>query len=118
SLAVAAGQQPASGAAAQTAPKVVEVEKLRDNLFMLKGGGGNTAVFVRGCGCGGRGYEEPGVGPAVPGQNQGTDAETHHDHHQYAHARIPREWERRISSDRRGHRAREHRSKHAGDASV
>jgi cyclase len=27
--------------------KVVEVEKLRDNLFMLKGGGGNTAVFIR-----------------------------------------------------------------------
>ena len=38
-LAVAAYQQP-------PAPKVVEVEKLRDNLFMLKGGGGNTAVFV------------------------------------------------------------------------
>jgi cyclase len=29
-----------------TGPKVVEVEKLKDNLFMLKGGGGNTAVFV------------------------------------------------------------------------
>jgi glyoxylase-like metal-dependent hydrolase (beta-lactamase superfamily II) len=29
-----------------SAPKVVEVEKLKDNLFMLKGGGGNTAVFV------------------------------------------------------------------------
>ena len=28
------------------APKVVEVEKLKDNLFMLKGGGGNTAVFI------------------------------------------------------------------------
>ncbi len=28
-------------------PKVVEVEKLKDNLFILKGGGGNTAVFVR-----------------------------------------------------------------------
>ena len=28
------------------APMVVEVEKLKDNLFMLKGGGGNTAVFV------------------------------------------------------------------------
>src|ERR1700691_5609742 len=27
-------------------PRVVEVEKLKDNLFMLKGGGGNTAVFV------------------------------------------------------------------------
>jgi len=27
-------------------PKVIEVEKLKDNLFVLKGGGGNTAVFV------------------------------------------------------------------------
>src|SRR5678815_1692748 len=46
SMAVAASQQPAGNAAAQAAPKVVEVEKLRDNLFMLTGGGGNTAVFV------------------------------------------------------------------------
>jgi cyclase len=44
SLGVTAFQQPPAGA---NAPKVVEVEKLRDNLFMLKGGGGNTAVFVR-----------------------------------------------------------------------
>ena len=28
------------------APKVVDVDKLKDNLFVLKGGGGNTAVFV------------------------------------------------------------------------
>jgi glyoxylase-like metal-dependent hydrolase (beta-lactamase superfamily II) len=28
------------------APKVVEVEKIKDNLFMLKGGGGNTAVYI------------------------------------------------------------------------
>src|SRR5437899_3883479 len=40
SLAAAAYQAQPQG------PKVVEVEKLRDNLFMLKGGGGNTAVFV------------------------------------------------------------------------
>lgn len=39
SIGVSAFQQPA-------APKVVEVEKVRDNLYMLKGGGGNTAVFV------------------------------------------------------------------------
>src|SRR5215510_13749855 len=32
--------------AQQAQPKVVEVEKLADNLFVLKGGGGNTAVFV------------------------------------------------------------------------
>jgi cyclase len=34
-------QQPAANA-----PKVVEVEKVKDNLFVLRGGGGNTAVFV------------------------------------------------------------------------
>ena len=27
-------------------PRVIEVEKLKDNLFVLKGGGGNTAVFL------------------------------------------------------------------------
>jgi len=42
SLGVAAFQQPPANA-----PRVVEVEKLRDNLYMLKGGGGNTAVFIR-----------------------------------------------------------------------
>ena len=30
----------------QQAPKVVDVDKVKDNLFVLKGGGGNTAVFV------------------------------------------------------------------------
>ncbi len=40
SLGVAAYQQQQQG------PKVVEVEKVRDNLYMLKGGGGNTAVLV------------------------------------------------------------------------
>ena len=28
-------------------PRVVKVEKLKDNLFVLQGGGGNTAVFVQ-----------------------------------------------------------------------
>jgi cyclase len=42
SLGLAAYQQPAAG----EKPRVVEVEKLKDNLFVLKGGGGNTAVFV------------------------------------------------------------------------
>src|SRR4051812_39641170 len=46
SLAISASQQPPGGAAQPAGPNVVEVEKLRDNLFMLKGGGGNTAVFV------------------------------------------------------------------------
>jgi len=45
SLAVAGYQAPAPPSAAPS-PKVVEVEKVRDNLYMLKGGGGNTAVFI------------------------------------------------------------------------
>jgi len=43
SMVAAAYQQPP----AADAPKMVEVEKLKDNLFVLKGGGGNTAVFVQ-----------------------------------------------------------------------
>src|SRR5262245_4522580 len=41
SMAVGAHQQPAA-----QAPMVVTVEKVKDNLFVLRGGGGNTAVFV------------------------------------------------------------------------
>jgi len=39
-FAAARAQQPAD------APKVVDVEKVKDNLFVLRGGGGNTAVFI------------------------------------------------------------------------
>ena len=45
SLGAAAFQQAPAGGA-QPAPRVITVEKLKDNLFVLKGGGGNTAVFV------------------------------------------------------------------------
>ena len=34
-------------ASAQQPPMVVEVQKLKDNLFVLTGGGGNTTVFVQ-----------------------------------------------------------------------
>ena len=46
SLVVRAYLPPAAGSGLQQAPRVVNVEKLKDNLFVLKGGGGNTAVFV------------------------------------------------------------------------
>src|SRR2546427_8053544 len=42
-LSVAVGAyQPAGG----QQPKVIEVEKLKDNFWVLKGGGGNSSVFV------------------------------------------------------------------------
>jgi glyoxylase-like metal-dependent hydrolase (beta-lactamase superfamily II) len=40
SAVVAASRQPTEK------PKLIEVEKLRDNLFVLRGGGGNTGVFI------------------------------------------------------------------------
>jgi glyoxylase-like metal-dependent hydrolase (beta-lactamase superfamily II) len=47
SLAVRAYQQPAAGGQ-RPAPNVVQMERLKDNLFVIKGGGGsgNSAVFV------------------------------------------------------------------------
>ena len=50
SLAVRAAalqQPPAAGAGQGPQSRVVEVQKLTDNLFLLTGGGGNTAVFVQ-----------------------------------------------------------------------
>jgi glyoxylase-like metal-dependent hydrolase (beta-lactamase superfamily II) len=43
---LAAGTLSIALTAQQAAPRVVEVEKLKDNLYVLKGGGGNSAVFI------------------------------------------------------------------------
>jgi glyoxylase-like metal-dependent hydrolase (beta-lactamase superfamily II) len=45
SLGVSAVQQQAAGGGQQQ-PQTITVDKLKDNLFVLRGGGGNTAVFV------------------------------------------------------------------------
>jgi cyclase len=47
-LSIMVTAQQAGRGAQQPAPKVIEVEKLKDNLFVLRGngGGGNTAVFI------------------------------------------------------------------------
>jgi cyclase len=42
SMTVAALQQPAG----QQAPRVVEIDKLKDNLYVMRGGGGNSSVFI------------------------------------------------------------------------
>ena len=41
---------PDAAAAAGAAPKVVEADKLADTLYVLKGGGGNTALFLTAAG--------------------------------------------------------------------
>jgi glyoxylase-like metal-dependent hydrolase (beta-lactamase superfamily II) len=45
-MTVRAAQQPAG----QPAPMVVEVEKLRDNFYVMRGGGGNSGVFLTAAG--------------------------------------------------------------------
>jgi glyoxylase-like metal-dependent hydrolase (beta-lactamase superfamily II) len=58
-LVAARAQQPAD------APKVVEVEKVKDNLFVLRGGGGNTAVFVTASGVTVVDAKNPGWGTPI-----------------------------------------------------
>ena len=55
----------AAVAGQQSQPKVVEVEKLAGNLFILKGGGGNTAVFVTAAGVTVVDTKEPGWGQPI-----------------------------------------------------
>jgi cyclase len=62
SAAVAASQQPTEK------PKLIEVEKLRDNLFVLRGGGGNTGVFVTSTGVVVVDSKNPGWGQPLLGK--------------------------------------------------
>jgi glyoxylase-like metal-dependent hydrolase (beta-lactamase superfamily II) len=59
SIGVRAYQQPAN------APKVIDVDKVKDNLFVLKGGGGNTAVFVMANGVAVVDAKNPGWGQPI-----------------------------------------------------
>ena len=59
-LVAVGARQPASNA-----PKVIEVEKVGDNLFVLRGGGGNTAVFVTASGVTVVDAKNPGWGTPI-----------------------------------------------------
>ena len=60
SIAIVAAQQPAANA-----PREVTVEKEKDNLFVLRGGGGNTAVFVMANGVAVVDAKNPGWGAPI-----------------------------------------------------
>ena len=64
-LLVGAGGLMALHAQPVDAPKVVEVEKVKDNLFVLRGGGGNTAVFVTASGVTVVDAKNPGWGKPI-----------------------------------------------------
>jgi glyoxylase-like metal-dependent hydrolase (beta-lactamase superfamily II) len=50
---------------AADAPKVIDVEKVKDNLYVLRGGGGNTAVFVMADGVAVVDAKNPGWGQPI-----------------------------------------------------
>src|SRR3954467_14411511 len=60
SITVAAFQQPS-----QSAEKTIDVDKVKDNLYVLKGGGGNTAVFITDKGVVVVDTKNPGWGQAI-----------------------------------------------------
>jgi glyoxylase-like metal-dependent hydrolase (beta-lactamase superfamily II) len=59
-ISMVTAQQPAADA-----PKVVTVEKVKDNLFVLRGGGGNTAVLVMASGVAVVDAKNPGWGQPI-----------------------------------------------------
>lgn len=52
-------------ASQQQGPRVVEIDEVRENLFVLRGGGGNTAVFVQGNGVTVVDTKSPGWGQPI-----------------------------------------------------
>jgi glyoxylase-like metal-dependent hydrolase (beta-lactamase superfamily II) len=63
SVTVAAYQQTPAGGGQK--PRTVEVDKLKDNLFVLRGGGGNTGVFVMANGVAVVDTKNPGWGQPI-----------------------------------------------------
>jgi glyoxylase-like metal-dependent hydrolase (beta-lactamase superfamily II) len=86
SLTAAAMQQPPAG---PPAPMVVEIDKIKDNLYVMKGGGGNSSVFITAAGVVVVDTKNPGWGqPLLDGIRKVTDkpvtmiinTHTHGDH--------------------------------------
>ena len=100
------------------APKVVEVEKVKDNLYVLQGRRRQHRRVRHGRRRHRRRREEPGLGPADPRQGQGADAEADHDADQHAHARRSRQRQRRVPGDGRRRRAGKHEGQHGEDGHL
>ena len=113
----AAALQQAPAAGGQPAPRVVEVEKLHDNLYMM---GGRRWREQRRLHHGGRRgrrrHEESWLGRAAAREDQERHRSPGDDDHQHAYAWRPRQRQRRVPGDRRGRDPREHRQEHGNDA--
>ena len=80
--------------------------------MLLRGGGGTTAVLLRGDGVTVVDTKNPNFGAPIIAAVKELTRPAHHDDHQHALPRRPRERQRRVPGHR-GHRPREHRREHA-----
>ena len=69
---------------------VAQIEKVKDNLYVIKGGGGNTAAFITANGVVIVDTKLAGWGQAILDQIKTVTPQARHDDHQHAHARRPR----------------------------
>ena len=92
SLVAAAYQAPAQ----PQGPRVIDIEKLKDNLYVLTSStpgdpatfsGGNVAVFITDGGVDARRHEARRLGPGDPRQGQERHRQAGHDDHQHPHPR-------------------------------
>ena len=120
SIAAAAYQAPGGGRQGRggDGAQVIQVDKLKDNLFVLRGGGGNTAVFVGSRRRHRRRYQDSRMGPAAHREDQGIDRQAGDPDHQQPHPLRPCRRQRRLSHHHRHRRPREHLDQHEEGAAA
>ena len=109
--ALVAQQQPAG-------PKVAAIEKVKDNLYMVTGGGGNTAVFVTGNGVVLVDTKLADWGQAIMDQVEDRHRQAGDPHHQHPHPRRSHRQQRLLPGLGRDRGARQRDHEHAEDAAV
>ena len=104
----------AAGSRAQpsTGRKVVELQKLKDNLYLLSGGGGNSAAFITDLGVVLVDTKLAGWGQPLLDKLKTVTDQAGDDHHQHPRARRPHRRQRILPDLGRNHRAGEHPAEH------
>ena len=98
------------------AEKVVTVDKVKDNLYVLKGGGGNTTVFIVANGVTVVDTKLAGWGQPIIGKIKELSAEAGDLDHQHPQPRRSHQRQRRVPGDGRDHHAGEHQEERRGVA--
>ena len=110
----------AAGAQDRDAPKIVRMQTLnvRDILYILTGGGGNTLALMRDDGVVLIDTKLPGWGRSIRGHNRGGHRQAGDDDHQHACARRPYRRQRRLRHGSADHCPRKHQGEHAEDGRL